>query len=170
MYNFCTVQFLYSSTKFIQLTNLQSCKILNCNNFYTTNKFDKLTSWRVKSLNIFKPPFNINQPALLAAAAATKDVAWQKKEINHINKWRKIMFKKFEEMKIETNEGVANFLLINFDKLKVNSSKVFKELAKSGILVRKMNIYGIKNSLRITIGNSYENKKFITIIGKILNV
>ena len=77
---------------------------------------------------------------------------------------------KFEEMKIETNEGVANFLLINFDKLKVNSSKVFKELAKSGILVRKMNIYGIKNSLRITIGNSYENKKFITIIGKILNV
>ena len=124
----------------------------------------------IKSLNIFKPPFNINQPALLAAAAAIKDVAWQKKEINHINKWRKIMFKKFEEMKIETNEGVANFLLINFDKLKVNSSKVFKELAKSGILVRKMNIYGIKNSLRITIGNSYENKKFITIIGKILNV
>ena len=50
------------------------------------------------------------------------------------------------------------------------SSKVFKLLAKTGILVRKMDVYGIKNSLRITIGKSDENRKLISKMKKILNV
>ncbi len=33
-----------------------------------------------------------------------------------------------------------------------------------------MNVYGIKNSLRITIGKSKENKKLISALRKILNV
>ena len=48
--------------------------------------------------------------------------------------------------------------------------RVFKILAKAGILVRKMDIYGIKNSLRITIGKSEENRKLIFKLKKILNV
>ena len=73
-------------------------------------------------------------------------------------------------MKIQTNEGNANFLLLNFDRLKITSIKVFRDLANSGILVRKMDSYSIKNSLRVTIGKSEENNKFISKIGKILNV
>ena len=38
----------------------------------------------------------------------------------------------------------------------------------AGILVRRMNVYNIKNSLRITIGNNAENKKFIKILRKII--
>ena len=56
------------------------------------------------------------------------------------------------------------------DRVKINSSKVFKQLAKTGILVRKMDVYGIKNSLRITIGKSDENRKLISKMKKILNV
>lgn len=80
------------------------------------------------------------------------------------------MFKKFKEMKIETNEGNANFLLINFDRVKKSSLKVFYQLAKSGILVRKMESYGIKNSLRVTIGKVNENKKIITKLENFINV
>ena len=65
------------------------------------------------------------------------------------------------ELGVETNFSYGNFLLINFNKVKKNSKKIFLKLAKSGILVRKMDIYKIKNSLRITIGNNLENKKFI---------
>ena len=35
-------------------------------------------------------------------------------------------------------------------------------------LVRKMDVYKIKNSLRITIGNNLENKKFIKTLRKII--
>tara|TARA_Y200000002_G_C22606699_1_gene631955 strand:- start:107 stop:1189 length:1083 start_codon:yes stop_codon:yes gene_type:complete len=124
----------------------------------------------INILNQIKPPFNINRPALFAASAAVKDNNWLKKEIKHINKWSKIFFNTFKKMKIETNESKVNFLLVNFDRVNISSNKVFQKLAKSGILVRKMDIYGIKNSLRITIGKSEENKKLIISLKKILNV
>ncbi|MFL2852633.1 MAG: histidinol-phosphate transaminase [Candidatus Pelagibacter sp.] len=121
-------------------------------------------------LNKIKPPFNVNRAALFAASAAVKDNTWLKKEIKHVNNWNKKMFNEFKKMKIETNGSFSNFLLVNFDKVKIKSSKVFKLLAKGGILVRKMDVYGIKNSLRITIGKNNENRKLILKMKKILNV
>ena len=50
--------------------------------------------------------------------------------------------------------------------ISISSNNVFQKLAKAGILVRKMDIYGIKNSLRITIGKNKENRKLITFILK----
>ena len=124
----------------------------------------------INTLNQIKPPFNVSRPALFAASAAIKDTSWLKKEVNHIRKWNKILFKKFKEMKIATNESKINFLLLNFDRVNISSKKVFQKLGNAGILVRAMNIYGIKNSLRITIGKSKENKKLISVFRKILNV
>ena len=124
----------------------------------------------IYALNKVKPPFNVSRPALFAADAAIKDSMWLNKEIRHVNKWNKKMYSEFKRMKIETNKSYSNFLLVNFDRVKISSSKVFKLLAKTGILVRKMNVYGIKNSLRITIGKSEENRKLISKMKKILNV
>ena len=121
-------------------------------------------------LNKIKPPFNVNRAALFAASAAVKDNTWLKKEIKHVNNWNKKMFNEFKNMKIETNKSFSNFLLVNFNKVKTKSSRVFKLLAKAGILVRKMDIYGMKNSLRISIGKSAENRKLIFKMKKILNV
>ena len=124
----------------------------------------------IDTLNKIKPPFNVNKAALFAASAAVKDSAWLNKEIKHVNNWNKKMFNEFKKMKIETNKSYSNFLLVNFDKVKINSSRVFKLLAKAGILVRKMDVYGIRNSLRITIGKSEENRKLISKMKRILNV
>ena len=74
----------------------------------------------------------------------------------------------FKNLGIETNFSYGNFLLVNFNRIRGNSKKIFLKLAKSGILVRKMDVYKIKNSLRITIGNNLENKKFIKTLRKII--
>ena len=124
----------------------------------------------INVLNKVKPPFNVNMAALFSASAAVKDSAWLNKEIKHVNNWNRKMFNEFKKMKIETNRSFSNFLLINFNKVKISSFRVFKLLAKAGILVRKMDVYGIKNSLRITIGKSEENRKLISKMKKILNV
>ena len=124
----------------------------------------------IKSLNQYKPPFNINSPALSAAEAAIKDNAWLKKEIKHVNKWNDKFYKEFKKLNIATNKSFTNFLLINFNKIKKNSSIIFKFLASAGILVRKMDNYGIKNSLRVTIGKNDENKKLILKLRKVINV
>ncbi len=122
----------------------------------------------IYSLNQIKPPFNINRAALFAAVESIRDVKWLNKEIKHVNKWSKIFYQNFKDLGIETNSSHGNFLLVNFDKIRRSSKKIFFKLAKNGILVRKMDVYKIANSLRITIGNNLENKKFIKIIKKVV--
>jgi len=124
----------------------------------------------IDSLYEIKPPFNVSRPALFAAAAAIKDTAWLNKEIRHIKKWSKIFYDTFKELNIHTNKTSVNFSLINFDRVKKTSKQVFYALAKAGILLRQMNVYSIKNSLRVTVGNSKENLKLIIELKKILNV
>ena len=124
----------------------------------------------INALNKIKPPFNVGRPALFAASAAVQDSVWLNKEIKHVNKWNKIFFNEFEKMRINTNKTYANFVLLNFDNVRIDSKKVFSLLANSGILVRRMDPYGIKNSLRVTIGKNYENKKFISKMRDIFDV
>ena len=155
----------------------------NYKNVIVTRTFSKLyglaslrVGWAYGPKNIMqnlekiKPPFNINTPAIFASCASIKDKKWIYKEIKHINKWKKIFFKVFKELEIETNDTNANFFLLNFNRKKISSNSAFKALLNSGILLRRMNIYNIKNSLRVTIGNTIENKKFISKIKKLCDV
>jgi len=124
----------------------------------------------IDSLYKVKPPFNVSRPALFAAAAAIKDTAWLTKEIHHVRKWSKSLYNVFKKLNIHTNITSVNFLLINFDRVKKTSKQVFNALANKGILLRQMDVYSIKNSLRVTVGNSKENLKLILELKKILNV
>jgi histidinol-phosphate aminotransferase len=124
----------------------------------------------IDSLYKIKPPFNVSRPALFAATVAIKDTVWLNKEIRHVRKWSKIFYDIFKKLNIHTNITSANFSLINFNRVKKNSKQVFYALAKAGILLRQMDAYTIKNSLRVTIGNSKENLKLIIELKKILNV
>ena len=124
----------------------------------------------IKALYVIKPPFNVSRPGLFVASVALKDNSWLNKEINHVIKWSKIFYDLFKKLNIHTNKTSVNFLLINFDRIKKTSKQVFFALAKKGILLRQMDVYSIKNSLRVTIGNNKENLKLISELKKILNV
>ena len=89
---------------------------------------------------------------------------WLNKNIKHNTKWSKIFYKKLSEKKFKINKPCANFFLMNCDNLKFNSDEVFNIFLKHNILLRKMIAYGIKNSLRVSIGNDKENKKFLKIL------
>tara|TARA_B100000700_G_scaffold66109_1_gene72958 strand:- start:143 stop:1225 length:1083 start_codon:yes stop_codon:yes gene_type:complete len=124
----------------------------------------------IKKLYEIKPPFNVSRPALFAATQAVQDTNWLNKAIKHNNFWAEKIFDTLDEIGITTNRTNVNFFLLNFDYVNITANKVFNKLANSGILVRQMDVYGIKNSLRVTIGNSKENKKFISVLRKIFNV
>ena len=124
----------------------------------------------INSLHKIKPPFNVSRPALFTASVAIKDTAWLNKEIRHVKKWSKKFYDVFKELKIHSNKTSVNFSLINFDRVKKTSKQVFYALAKAGILLRQMDVYSIKNSLRVTVGNNKENLKLINELKKILNV
>tara|TARA_A100001037_G_scaffold291380_1_gene305415 strand:+ start:197 stop:1270 length:1074 start_codon:yes stop_codon:yes gene_type:complete len=120
----------------------------------------------IQSANLFRPPFNISGISEKAGCLALEDHEWLEKNIEHNNKWSSILFNKIKSKKIKTNEPVANFFLLNFDNAKLNSEQAFKVFLGKNILLRKMDTYGIKNSLRLTVGNEEENTKFIEILEK----
>ena len=124
----------------------------------------------IQKLYEVKPPFNVSRPALFAATQAVQDTNWLNKAIKHNNYWSEKIFDVIDEIGIATNKTNVNFFLLNFDFVDKSSSQVFNKLANSGILVRQMDVYNIKNSLRVTIGNNYENKKFVTTLRKIFHV
>ena len=120
----------------------------------------------IEAANLFRPPFNISGIAEKAGCAAILDDEWVKKNVEHNEKWSKIIFEKISSKNIITNDPVANFFLLNFDNAKLNSEQAFDIFINNKILLRKMNTYGIKNSLRVTIGTDEENKTFLDILDK----
>ena len=69
--------------------------------------------------------------------------------------------------RIKTNEIGPNFFLLDFKNCKLTANSVEKKLEASGIILREMNSYGIKNCLRLTIGNSRENKLLLNKLNNI---
>ena len=124
----------------------------------------------IKKLYEIKPPFNVSRPALFAATQAVQDTKWLDKAVRHNSFWAKKIFDIIDEIGIATNRTNVNFFLLNFNFVNKSALQVFNQLANSGILVRQMDVYNIKNSLRVTIGNNKENKKLISVLRKIFNV
>ena len=124
----------------------------------------------INSMNIIKPPFNVNQLAQIAATEALKDRNFIKQSVKHniieANKVKNIL----EKLNIFSNEVTANFLLLNFDKCKFSANYVFNKLQSKGIILRSTEDgYNIKNKLRLTIGSKKENIKLLAAIKVIIN-
>ena len=80
----------------------------------------------------------------------------------------KKIFSFLKENKVITNEPTANFFLVNFNNVKINSDVVFDKLANKRLILRKMIQYKIPNSLRLTIGNEEANRHFMQSVESIL--
>ena len=115
----------------------------------------------IKELYKIKPPFNVNKFAQVCAKESLKDSKFVKKSIKHNIFWCKRIKKELEKYNISTNDIGPNFFLLNFKKCKLSADKVEKKLEDYGIILREMKSYGIKNCLRLTIGNNKENIFFL---------
>ena len=121
----------------------------------------------INALYKIKPPFNINYFAELCATKAISDKQFIKKSVKHNIFWGNKIKNILENYKIISNEVVCNFLLLNFKKCKISSKVFMKRLIDNRIIARSMEEYKIKNCLRLSIGNSKENKYLLTVVKKI---
>ena len=121
----------------------------------------------INALYKIKPPFNVNYFAELCAIKAISDKKFIKKSVRHNIFWGKKIKNIFENYKISSNEVASNFLLLNFKKCKISSKAFMKRLIDNRIIVRSMEEYKIKNCLRLSIGNSEENKYLLKVVKKI---
>ena len=115
----------------------------------------------IKELYKIKPPFNVNKFAQDCAVEALYDNKHIKSSIKHNTYWCKKIKSELQKYDITTNEVTANFFLLNFKNCKFSSNFISRKLENRGIILREMYAYGIKNCLRLTIGNVKENKFFL---------
>jgi histidinol-phosphate aminotransferase len=118
-------------------------------------------------LNFFnkvKPPYNVsgaNQTRVIKALS--NSILFQSNLFN-INTEKLKLIKRLKEIKLveEIYPSETNFLLV-----KVKSpDDVYLRLIKRGIIIRNRDKI-VKGCLRITVGNSYENKQLIKILKEI---
>jgi len=132
-------------------------------------------------INKTKCPYNISTPASLIARKALSDesIAKLKENVKKIIAERSILINNFKSLDgvkriLGTNDG--NFILVQVaNKKGIPSSnrafKIYKGMANNEkVVVRyRGNEYGCEGGLRVTVGNSEENKILIEKFKKLLN-
>ena len=113
-------------------------------------------------LNRIRGPFNLSSPALAAGAAAMEDVQHLEQSIEHNDRWVAWLSEALSALGLKVTPSVANFILVSFNEEgSKTAAKADAHLIDDGIIVRRMESYGLPNSLRITIGTEAENKALV---------
>ena len=119
----------------------------------------------IDRLNLIKPPFNINGIAQIAAKEALKDKKFIKRSIQHNIEYANKIKKFLKNYGISSNTVSANFLLLDFKQCVYSAKYFYQKLKNKGIILRLTEDgYHLKNNLRLTIGSSKENLKFMKIV------
>jgi histidinol-phosphate aminotransferase len=104
-------------------------------------------------LNRIRGPFNVTGPAIAAGAAAVRDTAHQDKSVVHNDTWLPWLTDKLTALGLAVTPSVANFVLVHFPAAPGRSAADADAfLRENGIVVRRMEGYGLPNALRISIG------------------
>jgi len=118
----------------------------------------------INYLNRVRQPFNMNSLAQAAALAAIDDEAHVEKSRAVNRAGLKYLYGELEKMGLDFVPTEANFLLIKVGQ----GSVVYNALLKKGVIVRPMDSYGLGDYVRLTVGLSEENVRFIGSLKEVL--
>ena len=109
-------------------------------------------------LNRIRGPFNISAPAIAAGAAAIADQAFLDRAVSHNEEWLPRVSSEIEALGLTVTPSAGNFVLVHFpQEQKRQAHAADAWLQENGIVVRRMDAYGLPGALRITIGTEEAN-------------
>lgn len=117
----------------------------------------------VDVLNRIRGPFNVSAGAIAAGVAAIEDQSFMDRALEHNGKWLSWLDQEIRRLGIAVTPGVGNFLLLNFPKGKpAPDADAF--LQERGIIVRRMEAYGLPEALRLTVGDEEANNAVVAAL------
>ena len=123
----------------------------------------------VDALNRYRGPFNMNAAAIAAGAAAIEDREFAARAGDHNETWLPKVTEALTAIGLTVTPSVGNFVLVHFpdrDGRRAPDADAF--LQSQGIIVRRMDAYGLPNALRITIGSAEANEDVIAALTEFL--
>ncbi|HEY5072015.1 MAG TPA: histidinol-phosphate transaminase [Caulobacteraceae bacterium] len=114
-------------------------------------------------------PFNTSIAGQAAAVAALGDSEFQRRSVEHVERWRPWLAQQYGGLGLETTPSAANFILVRFPPRQGRTAADAEAfLAGRGLLVRGVGNYGLADHLRITIGLEEHNRAVIGALTEFL--
>lgn len=120
----------------------------------------------IDALNRVRGPFNVNAPALAAAAAAVRDAEFQAASAGHNESELARVCDALSGLGYDVVPSVANFVLVYFDSHDV-AIAADDHLKARNIVLRRMEPYGLPHTLRLSIGSTPANDAVIAAFGEL---
>lgn len=116
-------------------------------------------------INKIRNPFNVTLITQAAAIAAINDEEFLTKVIANNEAGKNYIYEEFNKMGLEYAKTEANHIIFNANK---DSSLVFNELLKKGVIIRPVSDFNPNTWLRISLGTMEENREFIKALKEVL--
>lgn len=114
-------------------------------------------------LNRIRGPFNVGSAAIAAGVAAIKDQAFTDQALAHNEQWLGWLDRELTGLGLTVVPSVGNFLLVHFPAEKpADAADAF--LLEHGIVVRRMDAYGLFGALRISVGTDEANRHLVSVL------
>ncbi len=124
----------------------------------------------IDALNRIRGPFNVSSPAIAAGIAAMGDRAHVEQAFAHNTTWLPRLTEEIAALGLKVTPSVGNFLLIHFpDEPGRRAADADAFLLRLGIVLRRMEAYGLPNALRKTIGSAESNRETVAALRDFLD-
>jgi histidinol-phosphate aminotransferase len=123
----------------------------------------------IDAMNRIRGPFNVSAPAIAAGVAAIEDRDFTARAADHNEEWLPKVVGALEAIGLTVTPSVGNFVLIHFpDAAGKRAPDADAFLLDRGVVVRRMDAYGLPNALRMTIGSAEANEAAIAALTEFL--
>ncbi len=119
----------------------------------------------IDAMNRIRGAFNMNSAAIKAGAAAIADMDHVEAAVAFNDAWLPRMTQALEAMGLHVTPSVANFVLVHFPGgAGRTAAEADAFLTARGIILRRMDAYGLPQALRLTIGTEAQNRLVIAAL------
>jgi histidinol-phosphate aminotransferase len=116
-------------------------------------------------LHRVRQPFNINLPAQAGALAALDDTAHYNHTLRATAEGRAWLHQAVAALGCTPYPSHTNFFLIDVCG---DATQLYEAMLYKGVIVRSMKAYGYPNFIRITVGTTAENERFVAALAECL--
>lgn len=116
-------------------------------------------------MNRIRQPFNVNALAQVAALAALDDEPFLQQTIKTVREGLDFLYRELAALEVQALGTETNFFLVDVAR---DARQVYEHLLRRGVIVRAMNAYGLDTHIRVSVGTSRENQRFVTALSDVL--
>jgi len=116
-------------------------------------------------MNRIRQPFNVNAMSLAASLAAIDDQDHVRRSVEMNTAGMRYIEAECQRLGLGFIPSVGNFLTIDFGR---DAMPIYDGLLHEGVIVRPIGVYELPNHLRVTIGTTDENQRFVNALEKVL--